>query len=86
MDQEPAGNRRHISRSVKKLLVRMSHTLRPEAVENATGISQRTVYRVRSLQRTTGDVVRHSILQGRPRVLSAVDVEVLLVYIAIVSI
>jgi hypothetical protein len=40
------------------------------------GISRWTISRVNCLWRTTGDVVQESILQGQPRVLSSLDVNV----------
>ncbi|EUC57295.1 DDE family endonuclease [Rhizoctonia solani AG-3 Rhs1AP] len=75
MDQESVGNRRFIPRNIKKLLLRMSRVLSREELEYASGVNRRTIRRINYLQRTTGDVVRYTILNGRPRVLSALDVE-----------
>lgn len=70
------GNRRHISPSVKKLLLNMSRIMKTKDIAESTGYSRQTVWRVRHLWETSGDVANRSIEWGRPRVLSPLDVDV----------
>lgn len=71
-----ARGRRHISRDVKKTILRMACHMHTREIVVATGISRRSIGRVQHLWNTTGDVVKKSILVGRPRVLDALDTEV----------
>ncbi|RXW12687.1 hypothetical protein EST38_g13170 [Candolleomyces aberdarensis] len=68
------GNRRHITKEVKQLVVVMSMYLRSRQIAEITGISRRTVNRVLGLYRTTGSVVRVPLQPGRPRVLNSLHV------------
>ncbi|KAJ2932106.1 hypothetical protein H1R20_g5000, partial [Candolleomyces eurysporus] len=65
------GNRRYIAREVKETAVAMSFYLGSKQIEQATGISQRTVNRVRQLARSTGSVVRNPLQTGRSRALNS---------------
>ncbi|KAH6890799.1 hypothetical protein BKA70DRAFT_1051571, partial [Coprinopsis sp. MPI-PUGE-AT-0042] len=60
----------HIPREVKEQIVTMSAWLKPAGIEQLTGISKRTVYRVLALVRDTSDVVR----PGLPRTLNSLHV------------
>lgn len=71
-----AGNRRHIARPVKRLLLVMCKHLSTSEVAAATEISPRTIRRIRRLYATTGDVVKYNPQACRPRLLDGMDVEV----------
>lgn len=70
------SNRRHIPSAIKEHLVTMSMYLGSKNIEQATGISRRTVNRVLKLHRTTGSVVRAPLQAGRERVLNSLHVAV----------
>lgn len=63
--------RRHISKEIKDLVVRMSleHGLSDKNISTWLGLSERTVRRLRQTYRETGDTVRVPIQSGRPRIL-----------------
>ncbi|QRV93328.1 DDE superfamily endonuclease [Ceratobasidium sp. AG-Ba] len=70
------GNRRHIPLDVKKLVVSM-HVIRRLSVPNirkCTGLSHQTIYRCLDNQHLYNTPVKPKISEGRPRVLSALDV------------
>lgn len=67
------GNRRHIDASVKRMVVNMHHadpSMTRERIAQLTGVRPRTQTRARRLVRTTGDVARVPIDNGRPRLLN----------------
>jgi hypothetical protein len=59
------GNRRHIPREQKQLLVIMANHKTPQEIAATTNLSERTVQRVLRKWRTTGDVVRIPLELGR---------------------
>jgi len=70
------GNRRHINADVKCQLVAMSASLKPNEIQQHTGISKRTVNHVLNLHWRTGCVVKKPLQAGRPRILNALDIAV----------
>ncbi|KAI5998597.1 hypothetical protein EDD15DRAFT_2543846, partial [Pisolithus albus] len=73
------GNRRHIPEAVKQQWVTMSTLMSSREIAQATGTSHRTVNRVLRLSRLTGSVVKKPCTaSGRPRTLTAHDVQYLL--------
>jgi hypothetical protein len=73
------GNRRHIPVDQKKLVVIMASNKKPKEIKeiaDATGISVRTVQRILEKWRTTGNCVKIPLELGRPRILTALDVDV----------
>ncbi|KAJ7870636.1 hypothetical protein B0H14DRAFT_2345581 [Mycena olivaceomarginata] len=74
------GNRRHIPVDQKKLVVIMASNKKPKEIKeiaDATGISVRTVQRILEKWRTTGNCVKIPLELGRPRILTALDVDFL---------
>ena len=71
-----AGNRRHIASEVKEQLVLMSHRYLVTEIAAMTGVSERTIRRVRRLKWTTGEVVKRADQVGRPRKLNSLDMAV----------
>ena len=70
-----AGNYRYISEEQKRLVLTMSlRGMTAKAIKDATGICERSTYRVRSTWNSSGQVVRHSLNHGRPRALTALEV------------
>ncbi|KAI0738959.1 hypothetical protein C8Q80DRAFT_1112748 [Daedaleopsis nitida] len=67
--------RRHISRELKELALRLSlhHRMSDKAIKSITGISIRTIKRLRQTYRQTGDLVRIPVSNGRPRALDGLD-------------
>lgn len=67
------GNRRHIDPKIKRMVINMHYAdkkLSRERIAHLTGVRPRTQSRLRTLHRTTGDVVKIPIDNGRPRVLN----------------
>ena len=65
---------RHISDELKQMALSMSLQGIPDSeVHKFTGISVRSLKRLRSTHRETGGVSRKSIATGRPRMLTAMD-------------
>ena len=54
----------------------------PAQIENATGISVRTVQRVRKLWLSTGRVVRRPLEKGRRRILTSLEVSVRVAWVS----
>ncbi|KAJ7108311.1 hypothetical protein C8R44DRAFT_636892 [Mycena epipterygia] len=71
------GNRRHIPREQKQLVVIMANYKAPQEIADATQIHVRTVRRILQTWRTTGNCVRIPLELGRPRILTAFDVDFL---------
>ena len=73
-----AGNRRHISPEIKRMVVSMTDypDMTPGTIRRLTGASQCSKSRWRSMQAHTGDVVPILIANGRPRELDALDTAV----------
>ncbi|KAK7041106.1 hypothetical protein R3P38DRAFT_346857 [Favolaschia claudopus] len=72
-----SGNRRHIPKEQKDLIVVMAHHKSATEIADETGISLRTVQRVLRKWRQTGSTVRIPIELGRPRILTALEVDYL---------
>jgi len=71
------SNYRFIPEDQKKLVITMlDRGQTPADVELATGISVRTVQRVRRLWLSTGWVIQHPLEAGRPRLLTSLEVSV----------
>ncbi|KAI0365358.1 hypothetical protein BV20DRAFT_938165 [Pilatotrama ljubarskyi] len=67
------GNRRHIPDEQKELILTMLAHLSPKKIADVTGISARTIRRVRQTYRETGQVSRKPLVNGRPRELTGVE-------------
>ncbi len=71
------ANYQFIPSEQKQLLVVMlCKGLSPKEISGATGVSVRTIQRVRRLWLDTGKVVKPALEMGRPRVLSSLEVNV----------
>lgn len=71
------GHYRFISEEQKRLVITMlDRGQTPANIENATGISVRTVQRVRRLWLSTGRVAKHPLEKGRGRILTSLEVSV----------
>ena len=69
--------RRHISNDLKEMALSMSlQGLSDSDIREYTGISERSLKRLRSTYRATGTVSRKALDTGRPRVLTSVEVKV----------
>jgi hypothetical protein len=69
------GNFRYIPEEKKKLLLTMSlRGMKTKEIEDATGICSRTIRQVTNLWKLTGEVVRHPLERGRPRILTSIEV------------
>jgi transposase len=69
------GNYRYISEERKKLVLTMSlRGMKTRDIEHATGIKCRTIRRFISMWKSTGEVVKHPLETGRPRVLTSLEV------------
>ncbi|KAJ7089963.1 hypothetical protein C8R44DRAFT_648564 [Mycena epipterygia] len=75
------GNRRHIPREQKQLVVIMANYKAPQEIADATQIHVRTVRRILQTWRTTGNCIRIPLELGRPRILTAFDVDVGLLFL-----
>lgn len=71
-----AGNFRHIPKSAKEQLVVMSASMKSSEIAKVTGVSHRTVNRVKRLAHATGSVVRTPLEHGRPRLLNGLETTV----------
>lgn len=73
-----AGHRRHISRELKELTLKMREHpgMTTSKIQELTGVSSRTQYRLAALMRETGEVVQTPVAPGRPRTLDSLDVAV----------
>ena len=81
-----AGNFRYIPEEQKKLVLTMSlRGMKNREIEAATGIKTRTIRRLISLWKSTGQVVKHPLETGRPRELTSLEVSVRLCYHHFVS-
>ncbi|KAH9975194.1 hypothetical protein BJV77DRAFT_931991, partial [Russula vinacea] len=70
--------RRHISDDIKEMALSMSlQGISQSDIREMTGVSERSLKRLRSTYRTTGAVSAKQIAPGRPRVLTAMEVEFL---------
>jgi transposase len=70
------GNRKYIHPAQKELIVSMASFMSSADIAHVTHISQRTVQRVVSLWKRTGEVERKPLVRGRPREPSSGDVAV----------
>ena len=69
--------RRHISNDLKEMALSMSlQGLSDSDIREYTGISERSLKRLRSSYRTAGTVSRKALDIGRPRVLTSREVQV----------
>ncbi|KAF8954675.1 Homeodomain-like protein [Flammula alnicola] len=69
---------RYIPEEQKQLVLTMSlRGMRVKDIVKATGICRRTVARIKGTWKSTGEVVRKSLENGRPRVLSSLEVSYL---------
>ncbi|KAH9028438.1 Homeodomain-like protein, partial [Lactarius deliciosus] len=71
------GNRRHIPKEQKWLIITMSAHLSNHDIAVATEISERTIRRVLKRWRETGDVICRPLQAGRPRELTSLEVSYL---------
>ncbi|KAJ7025432.1 hypothetical protein C8F04DRAFT_926867, partial [Mycena alexandri] len=71
------GNRRHIPKEKKDLIVVMANHRTPQELADITYISERTIQRVLRNWHRTGSTVKVPVQAGRPRVLTALDVNFL---------
>lgn len=70
-----AGNFRYIPEEQKKLVLTMSLRGMPtKDIASATGITARTIRRLLSRWKSTGETVKHPIDTGRPRVLTGLEI------------
>lgn len=72
----PVGNRKHIPRDRKELMVSLSAQYKPSDIARICDVTTRTVRRVLALWMRTGDVVQTPDVQGRPRKLNNMDIAV----------
>ncbi len=73
----PAGNFRFIPEEQKKLVLMMSlRGMANKDIASATGIADRTIRRLLRQWNQTGEVVKHPIQTGRPRIMSSLEVSV----------
>ncbi|KAH9920784.1 uncharacterized protein B0H18DRAFT_825165, partial [Fomitopsis serialis] len=65
----------YITKEVKQLALKMSleRHLSDKWIRDCTGISRRTLKRLRKLYRDTGEVIRKPFATGRPRILDGLD-------------
>lgn len=71
------GNRRHIPDELKWLAVKMATQGRSRReIEHITGIAKSTQTRLRRLERLAGKVSIKALVCGRPRILTAMDINV----------
>ena len=72
-----AGNFRFIPEEQKKLVLTMSlRGMANKDIASAMGIADRTIRRLLRQWNQTGEVVKHPIQTGRPRVMSSLEVSV----------
>ncbi|KAJ7826046.1 hypothetical protein B0H14DRAFT_2368540 [Mycena olivaceomarginata] len=71
------GNRRHIPREQKDLVIVMSARKTPKEIAADTMMDVGTVRQILRLWRTTGSTVRIPLELGRPRILTALEVDYL---------
>ncbi len=79
--------RRHIPKAVKEIALHMSLTVQlpDKKIREYTGISIGTLKRLRQTFRQTGTTVRTPICDGRPRQLDALDVQVCIATLLLLS-
>jgi transposase len=70
------GNRRHIPRDRKELIVSLSARYSPSNIARICNVSPRTVYRTLELWLRTGNIVNTPLVPGRPRTLNNLDIAV----------
>ena len=70
--------RRYISADIKKLALRLAlvHGYKYKKIRHLTGVSERTIMRIRALHRRIGDVVNTRGVNGRPRSLNGYEASV----------
>jgi transposase len=69
--------RRHISDDVKEMALSMSFQgLSHTKIRELTGVSERSIKRLRSTHRDIGTVSAQPIAPGRPRLLTSMEVKV----------
>lgn len=79
----PPMVRRHISDDIKELALSMSlQRLTHSEVRELTGVSERSLKRLRSTYRRTNAVSATPVAPGRPRVLTSMEVKVRHTYIS----
>ena len=70
------GKFRYIPEEQKKLVITMCLSgMRTKEIENAIGIKSRTIRRLTRLWKSTGEVVKHPLEGGRPRILTSMVVQ-----------
>jgi transposase len=70
--------RRHIPPEIKRLVLRLAIIRKYpyKKILRITGVGARSIMRIRSLYRRTGNVVAKRIVDGRPRILNGFEVSV----------
>jgi len=70
--------RRHIPIALKELVLKLVlvRNYKYKKIQRITGVSVRTIKRLRSLYRRTGEVVQKRVVDGRPRVLNGFEASV----------
>ena len=71
-----AGNRRFIHPEQKRLICIMSAHLKNSDIAEVTEISERTIQRTLATWQQTGQVTRKPLQDGRPRILTSLEVSV----------
>jgi transposase len=75
--------RRHIPNETKELALSMSlQGISDLEIRELTGISERSVKRLRRIYRNSGSAAQKSVASGRPRTLSSVEVEARCLYLS----
>jgi transposase len=73
--------RRHISKDLKEMALSMSlQGLGDSEIREYTGISERSLKRLRRTHRETGTVAPKPVATGRPRMLTSMEVKVCCVF------
>ncbi|KAF8811482.1 hypothetical protein BYT27DRAFT_7023783, partial [Phlegmacium glaucopus] len=68
----------YIPEAEKQLVLRMSHRgMTVKEIMNATGMGRMTIFRIKSNWKHTGRVIHTSLENGRPRILSSLEVSYL---------
>ena len=70
--------RRYIPPEIKRLALKLAivRKYRYKKIFRITGVSVRSIKRIRALYRRTGDVVARRIVDGRPRILNGFEASV----------
>ena len=78
MDVPAVNMRRHFTKERKEIGLHMSleEDIRDKHIRRLTGISERSMQRIRKNDREIGEVVRIPVCQGRPRLLDSLETNV----------